>query len=228
MPNSATLIDRRTAADVVFDALYERIGTLGLMPNAKISEAEIAAEFGVSRQPVRDAFSRLGNIGFVTVRPQKATVVRPFSLSTIRDARFVRLSVELNLVRTLAASADPEKAAKAFADNLDAQRNLPADDSKSAFYDLDDEFHRILCNTAGYPNAHDTIAEMKIQVDRLCKLSIGSGTERAALVEDHHRIVEKIAAGDVAGAETAMRTHLARLDRAIEEVRGTHSDFFDE
>ncbi|MGB5556853.1 MAG: GntR family transcriptional regulator, partial [Paracoccaceae bacterium] len=59
MPDIAQLRDRRTSVDVVFDYLYEEIADLRLRPGDKISEAEIAAQFDISRQPVRDAFSRL-------------------------------------------------------------------------------------------------------------------------------------------------------------------------
>lgn len=54
MTNIAPNRDRRTSVDVVFDHLYDEISSLNLLPGDKISEAEIAARFGVSRQPVRD------------------------------------------------------------------------------------------------------------------------------------------------------------------------------
>ena len=48
--------ERRTAVDDIFDYLHDEILSLRLRPGDKISEADIAAQFGVSRQPVRDAF----------------------------------------------------------------------------------------------------------------------------------------------------------------------------
>ena len=79
----ATLLDlqdtRKTSSDHVFDALFDRIVSLDLLPGSKISEAEIAKSFGVSRQPVREAFMRLADLNLLLIRPQRATVVRPFS-----------------------------------------------------------------------------------------------------------------------------------------------------
>ena len=63
--------ERRTSVDDVFDHLHEQIVTLQLRPGDRISEAEIAAHFGVSRQPVRDAFSRLANLDLLMIRPQQ-------------------------------------------------------------------------------------------------------------------------------------------------------------
>ncbi|KKK71856.1 hypothetical protein LCGC14_2909720, partial [marine sediment metagenome] len=76
MSNATQMWDRRTGVDVVANHLYEEITSLRLLPGAKISEAEIAARFGVSRQPVRDAFSRLENLDLLLIRPQKATEVK--------------------------------------------------------------------------------------------------------------------------------------------------------
>ena len=92
--------ERRTSADIVFETLYDRIVSLGLMPGEKMSEADIAEQFGVSRQPVRDAFNRLGNMNLLLIQPQRATLVRKFSISDIAASRFVRLAVELEIAKT--------------------------------------------------------------------------------------------------------------------------------
>ena len=66
MPHSLSS-DRRTAVDEIFDHLRAEIDALRLRPGDRISEAEIAARFGVSRQPVRDAAR-----GAAPVRPRPA------------------------------------------------------------------------------------------------------------------------------------------------------------
>ena len=48
-----------SVTDQVYDALYERVIDLTLPPGARLSEAEVATQMGVSRQPVRDAFYRV-------------------------------------------------------------------------------------------------------------------------------------------------------------------------
>ncbi|MEL6920239.1 MAG: GntR family transcriptional regulator, partial [Pseudomonadota bacterium] len=50
--------ERRTTADAVFDQLLDEIVSLSLTPGTKLSEVDVAKRFGVSRQPVRDAFNR--------------------------------------------------------------------------------------------------------------------------------------------------------------------------
>ncbi len=95
----AELHERRTTTDVVFDQLFEEITSLKLLPGTKLSEADVARRFGVSRQPIRDAFNRLCNLELLVIRPQKATKVRGFSMPHIAHARFIRLAVELEVIR---------------------------------------------------------------------------------------------------------------------------------
>ena len=96
MQELAGVFERRTTTDVVFDQLHEEIVSLEVLPGTKLSEADVARRFGVSRQPVRDAFARLENLDLLLIRPQKATEVRGFSMQRIAHARIVRLAVELD------------------------------------------------------------------------------------------------------------------------------------
>ena len=59
-----------SVSDQVFNALQQRILTLELPPQTKISEADVSKKMGVSRQPVREAFKRLAKLGFLIIRPQ--------------------------------------------------------------------------------------------------------------------------------------------------------------
>ncbi|NNF77237.1 MAG: GntR family transcriptional regulator, partial [Rhizobiales bacterium] len=62
-----TRLARRTTVDDVFEQLHSDIVTLKLKSGTKISEVEIAGQFNVSRQPVREAFTRLGSLRLLEV-----------------------------------------------------------------------------------------------------------------------------------------------------------------
>ena len=225
MERNDPILERRTSADVVFDFLYEEITSLGIMPGTKISEAEMATKFGVSRQPVRDAFSRLDNMNLLLIRPQKATVVKKFSLQTIASARFVRLSVELEIA-TKAARAWDGSLASEFADSL-AQQDVALDTGDiDLFHKLDYDFHKLMCHAAGSDFAFDIISEQKAQVDRLCVLSLTAVDGMTQLVADHKRIVDLLGKRDEAGLAEAVRDHLSRLDTTVENIHRDHASFF--
>ncbi len=221
------IADRRTSADIVFDHLYREFLTLDIPPGTKISEVEIATRFGVSRQPVRDAFSRLANHDLLLVRPQKATTVRKFALERIAHARFVRLSVELEVLREACARWDGS-AGEAFRRNLGGQERAVQGGEVDAFHTLDYDFHRLLTEVSGMPLAFKTISRSKAEVDRLCVLSLTRDDSMPPLYDDHRAILGGLEDRDIGRLDAAMRRHLGRLDATILEIREAHRDYFED
>lgn len=221
------VIERRTSADVVFDYLWGEIVSNTLPPGTKISEVDVASRFGVSRQPVRDAFSRLANLDLLLIQPQKPTEVRKFSLSKVTQARFVRLAVEMEVVRRACASWDKGRAEK-LAKNLNRQRKVVDAGDVEKFHDLDYDFHKLICELSGNGMMFETIQLYKAKIDRLCMLSLGEPSEASDLLADHQELAEAILAGDTPDAENVVRRHLSRLDDTIREIREKHGDFFED
>jgi DNA-binding GntR family transcriptional regulator len=217
---------RRTSADIVFEQIYDQIITLGLMPGEKISEAEVAERFGISRQPVRDAFNRLDNLQLIQIQPQRATMVKKFSLQGIAAARFVRLALEVEILKVATAKWSDDHAA-AFQKNLEAQDDAVEQLDHVAFHGLDEDFHRLIAEVADAGFAFDLVLEKKAQVDRICVLSLKDGEGMRALVEDHRRIYDLIRSRDAAGAENTLRLHLSRIESTIEKIHGQHADYFE-
>jgi len=218
--------ERRTSVDEIFDDLYKDIAELRLRPGDKISEAEIAAKFGVSRQPVRDAFSRLENLDLLVIRPQRATEVRRFSSKEIAKSRFVRSAVEAEMLRRAATHCDAAGAAL-LDDCLGRQKEAIDQGNVAAFGDLDYEFHKALCQVAGVDFAFEVIAAEKAKVDRLCMLGLSKEDRMPQLLEDHKAIVKAVKDGDAEGAVKFGMQHLSRLDSTIEWISKTNSNYFE-
>lgn len=219
-------LERRTTTDLVFERLHEEIVSLKLLPRTKLSEAEIARRFGVSRQPVRDAFSRLGQLELLLIRPQKATEVRGFSMEEIAHARFVRLAVELEVIRHACSVWDTAKAS-ALQHNLDQQEQAIKNSQADGFHALDKTFHKMICELSGLPLTIKTIEECKQKVDRLCMLGLGRLSEAGILLNDHRELATALKTGAENKATEITRQHLARLDDTISEIQRTHSEYFE-
>jgi DNA-binding GntR family transcriptional regulator len=217
-------VGRPSVADQVFEELRRRILSLDLPPGAKLSEVEVAAQTGVSRQPVRDAFYRLSKLGLLSIRPQRATTVTLISEAAVMQARFVRTALEVETVRAAARRMTADDLRRLQA-NLDAQDRAITAGDKAAFHALDDAFHRDICDRAGVALAWDLIAEMKSHMDRVRMLSL-SFASRAAY-EDHLSIFSPLSRGDGEGAAAAMRVHLSRILDQIERIRAANHDWFE-
>jgi DNA-binding GntR family transcriptional regulator len=213
-----TLETRRApaVADQVFDAIYDQVVTLELPPGARISETEVARALGVSRQPVRDAFWRLSQLGFLTIRPQRATTVTPISEAAVLQARFVRTALEVETVRIAAANLGPADHA-GLAGVMDAQAEAVAGRDRERFHRLDDDFHRLICEASGHGFAWALIREHKAHMDRVRFLSLAFGAEAA--LADHRVIVDALVARDEEAAIAAMRIHLGRIADIMARVR---------
>ena len=106
MRPSTIVLDRsRQVAVQVYEILRERILAVELAPGALLVRGDIQEEFGVSQTPVRDALLRLQEEGLVDIFPQHATLVSRIDIGHARQAQFLRLSLELEAVRRLAADS---------------------------------------------------------------------------------------------------------------------------
>lgn len=226
MLETTDVLEQRTTTDMVFHHLHEEIVALTLLPGTKLSEAEVARRFGVSRQPVRDAFNRLGNLDLLLIRPQRATEVRGFSMERISHARFVRLAVELEVIRRACAVWDDQRA-EILERNLGQQENAIDLDRPGEFHALDYEFHKRICELGGCPLAVGTIKQCKQKVDRLCTLSLGREREASILLDDHRKLAHALSRRSVDTATEIARAHLARLDDTITEIQNAHAEYFE-
>lgn len=226
MAQATQLGERRTSVDDIFDHLHDEILSLRLRPGDKISEADIAAQFGVSRQPVRDAFSRLATLDLLLIRPQRATEVKRFSTREIVKSRFVRAAIENEVLRRAALQCDDQGAAKLDA-ALVAQEKAIADDDLDTFGALDYDFHRILCQIAQADFAFDVIMSEKSKVDRLCILSLSKGDRMPDLVADHREIAQAVKSHNADKAVAAGMRHLSRLDDTIKKISVTNANYFE-
>lgn len=217
---------RRTTTDAVYEALHNEIVSLEILPGTKLSETEVARRFGVSRQPVRNAFTKLGNEDLLLIRPQKATEVRGFSMERIALARLVRLAVELEVVHRAVDIWDASREAK-LEENLTLQEQAINAGDLPAFHALDYEFHKLLYVLSDNPAAFDVMLDCKQKIDRLCLLSLGKASEAKSILEDHREIGEGLASGSRERAQSSVRKHLSRLDDTIEFIHATHPNYFE-
>ncbi len=214
-----------SVTELVFEQLYHQVVELVLPPGTKLSEVEVAKMMGVSRQPVRDAFYRLSQLGFLLIRPQRATVVSRISERGVMQARFIRTAVEMETVR--AAAERLSDAQMGVLDRLIEQQQAAMEvGDKVLFHALDDDFHKHICDMSGHDFAWALIRDSKAHMDRVRYLSLSFGAPIA--LEDHKRIMAALRAHDGDQAATVMREHLSRIKAIIGRIRESYGSYFAE
>ena len=214
---------RKTIARQVAEALRDAIICLELKPGDTISENDIGARYGVSRQPVREAFIQLSEAGLVRVRPQRPTEVVKISVCDVLNARFVREALETAVIHK-AAKAASGLAPGHFDAMLARQEALAEGDDYRAFHALDDAFHREIARIAGCDFVWKLIEAQKAPMDRVRFLSLRFN--RSAAIGEHRAIADAVLAGDRARAEAALKLHLGRIDELIRQIREDHREYF--
>ncbi|WP_255418686.1 GntR family transcriptional regulator [Paracoccus sp. JM45] len=217
-PNDLPILDDarvKSVTDQIFDVLYERVVNLTLPPGEKLSEAEVAARMGASRQPVRDAFYRLSQLGFIQIRPQRATTVSPISTEAVLQAYFIRSALEEQTMRVAATTLTPDNIAALDA-LIDKQEAAIKSSSYAEFHALDDQFHRQICIDAGLEFVWTLVKDNKGHMDRARYLSLSFGATSA--FTEHRAIMDALRARDPEAAAQALRGHLGHIRQILDRL----------
>lgn len=218
-------LDRsRHAAPQVVDYLREQIIGLDLAPGTVLSRGELAARFRLSQTPVRDALMRLAEEGLVEIYAQHKTVVSKIDLRSARQAHFLRRSIELEVVRTLAAARDAEVVRRLRA-TIARQKALLDVGDYAEFTRADQLFHRQMYEAAGAPDLWDLVLRRSGHIDRLRRLHLPAPGKAADIIREHARIVDAIARGDPESGERRVRDHLSDTMSRVESMRARYPEY---
>ncbi|WP_394152162.1 GntR family transcriptional regulator [Loktanella salsilacus] len=214
----------KSVADRVFDTMQQEILSLELPPNTRISEAEVASRLSVSRQPVREAFRRLANLGFLSIRPQSGTTVTLISEDAVLKSRFIRIALETQTCRAACHAANADGLAT-LEQLIVQQRQAISDGDRHRFHILDDLFHQRICALANVEFAWEIISDHKAHMDRVRMLSLDATSQKRALAE-HIAILAAISSGNADLAAQAMTSHLTRIEVLIAQLKQQSHEWF--
>jgi DNA-binding GntR family transcriptional regulator len=196
-------------AEIAFAKLVEAISGGEFEPGQRLSEADLARRFGISRGPLREALQRLEG-RLVSRRARVGVHIIEFSPETLAELFSVREALE--------GMAARQAALKARKPDLKSLRGLLALHAKDpqlvagAAYrqsSFDDDFHAAIVKLSGNARLEALLFDQLYYQLRLYRFrsSATSGRARTAF-EEHVAIVEAIESGDAEAAEAAMRTHI--------------------
>ncbi len=223
---SAIITLAPSTASQVYDWLHRRVLRGDLAPGARLSETEIAAEIGVSRQPVREAFIRLAGDGLAEVRPQRGTYISKISISAVLSARLIREAVESDLAR-LTATLRPPAILDAMQAEIGLQHQADRAGDVNAFIESDDRFHRLLAEAAGHEAVWNDLERLKSQMNRLRHMSMRV-FDRAQTIAQHQDILDAVQRGDAEAADRAARVHLHQMLTELPLMAARHPEYFTE
>jgi GntR family transcriptional regulator, rspAB operon transcriptional repressor len=211
-------------SDVVFEALLAAIKDLRLPPGTSLSETELATRLQVSRTPIREAIARLVEAGLVQVLPQVGTRVARIRLDEVEQARFVREHLEVAAFAAACARPDLDLAGLRALLTRQEEAHLARD--INAFFESDEAFHAEIFRLSGYPVAWQVVAPIKLQLDRVRRLSMPDPGTTRDLIDEHAFIVEALERTAVESGTARLRQHARRVTEYAPSLRDKWPDYF--
>ncbi|MFE0508614.1 GntR family transcriptional regulator [Streptomyces sp. NPDC058964] len=191
----------------VLDAIKHRILTGQLTPGQALVETELAAQFGVSKTPVREALKTLAGTGLVVMSQYKGVTVRMVDADMAREVYDVRLLLEPEALRRAVlrrSSLDDARDALTRADAATgtAERSL-----------ANREFHRALYLPCGNPLLGRMLDEVRDQAALVSAVAWAADPSWEREAAEHREILRLARAGDADGAASALQAHIASFVR---------------
>ena len=203
--------------DQVLAELRQRIVDGDYPPGQRLTEDRLAADFGVSRNPVREALRIVEADGLVTMVPRRGAVVATPDASAIADLFAVRTALESVAARLAAQRATPQDVADLRA-LLDAARKATDRDDLSRVAELNTELHQRVIEISGNRWLSSIASALYLHVQWVFR--IGAAHRAPHSWQEHIRLVDAIEAGDAEGAEAAARAHTDAAAHAALEHAG--------
>lgn len=224
--NTAQIHHKLPKTAQVYELLRAAIISTMLPPGAPIVEKEICEGLGVSRTPLREAIIQLTSESLVVVRPGGGTFVNLIDLKEVLNGQLTRDSLEARVVRLAARNYSPELSA-AFDVCLFQQRGAAERRDMNEFFDLDNQFHKLICECSGFPHAWKTIHGTTGQLDRVKRYTLPSDDHFVESLQAHLKLYDLIKAHDEDGAARFFQSHIDWLFREIELIKEIDPDLID-
>ena len=202
----------RQLKDAVYAQILEKILDGTLPAGYALREGELAARFGVSKTPLRDALVRLQAEGLVSIPPYRSAVVVGYSQGDLREIYEVRELLEGACAREAALTISTDDLAELSQLIRDSAlcivggEVLPGQQETLAA--LIDRFDVIMYAQCRNRRINEMVANIRNHIQRIGRLTTRIPGRMVKSVREHQAIYEAIVQRDGAAAETAMRRHI--------------------
>lgn len=196
---------RRTSPTLIADVLREAILTGVLIGGQQLTQDEIAAQFSISRIPVREALRELQGEGLVTLHPHRGAMVSKLSAEELQELIEIRVGLETMAIRLAIPHLTDEVLERAER-VLDAVDRDPEAAERWGQYNW--EFHSALYEAANRPRLLQLIRAMHNNVVRYLRVQVSAMGYEQRGQQEHWRFLEACRRRDTDAASSLLEEHL--------------------
>lgn len=191
-------------------ALASQIVAGEIAPGTVLTVPTLAADFGVSATPVREAMLNLARRGFLSPIRNRGFRVTDVSLEELRQLGEVRALLEAPPMRDIAGRLDEAEAERL----LELADEILVAGHEGRFQDYletDTQFHLALLELTGNPHLVALVRELRQQTRLIGLKQLAESGGLDASAREHAELIRLLRTGDGAGAEALMRRHIGHV-----------------
>lgn len=209
-----SLLGPRTRAEAAANEIRRRILDGRFAEGLPLRQDALAAEFGVSRIPLREAFVQLEAEGLIKIHPHRGAIVSELSVSDIDELVKLRVLLE---PRLLAASA-PRLSAADF-QLIDSTLSEYSAELRShrieRWGELNTILHELLYQHARQPRTQQIVSSLLNSNDRYARIQIAQTDGRKRAEREHAEIVRLCKTGKFDTAGRLLANHIRTAGDAL-------------
>jgi len=178
-----------------------------LRPGTRLREAELAAQLGLSRTPVREALKQLESEGLVTHQAHLGAVVSQLDYTAVAELYFMRELLEGAAARLAAIHATPTEI-EVLREMVETDRTLC--DDPQELVKRNKLFHQQIYNASRNRFLIRSLANMRTTLMLMAGVTLSVADRGNVSIDEHEATLKAIIARDPDAAEAAARTHIRR------------------
>ena len=201
---TAPPLARRALYQDVADRLRQQIFSRLLEPGSWIDEVKLAAEYGISRTPMREALKVLAVEGLVTMPVGRGAYVTEMSRDDVAQVYHLLALLESDAAAQVAAHSTAEQRAEL---NLLHEQLEKQVRQRDAFFATNERFHMALLRMAGNRWAAQMVTDLRKVMKLNRHHSLFKQGRLAESLAEHRALMKAVQAKDSAAAAKLMRAH---------------------
>ncbi len=201
----------------VYTELRNRIVSGKYDRGTALTEIRISSELGVSRTPVREAFSQLQLDGLVIATPNKGVVVEGLDQNDLMDWYEIRVAMESMAAAKAALNMTPE-IARELKRTIDQAQDLVDKGLTHDLIQLDARFHDLIFKSSGSRVLQNFLNPIAHYTSQSRQVSLARQSRAEEVIEEHRRILEALQNHDVRLARLEMAKHINHAAESFQKM----------
>jgi len=222
--NKTSPIPRQSLGAAVVERLRDKILGGELREGEQLRQDAIAAEFQISRIPVREALSHLAAEGLVTLVANRGAVVSALSPEEIMELFETRAVLECYMLRCAIPGMRPEDFQRAEDILRQYEESLERDSEVESWGRLNWSFHSALYATANRAKMLALVKNLNVNCDRYTRLHLVVTRDQHRAGQAHRELLEVCKTKDPELAAAALWQHITDAGQYLKEFIKRHRE----